>query len=407
MFVKQLNFLTIVSPSQRFFLNRKTVSCIWFGLSFFAVLKQALSQHYNNYLIYKFTFFNLIQQHYLFALQPQHYFDVNHYGPVFGLLIAPFALLPDQLGVVLWVMFNAYVLFRVITYLPIDNLQKNIVLLLCAHELMTASFSEQFNPCMAAIILLSFILIKQKKDFWAACLIVLGTFIKLYGIVGLAFFFFSDHKLKLILSFIFWSVVFFILPMLVSSPTFIIKTYTDWYKVLIEKDAANAVSIMQDISVMGMIRRTFHLPKISNSIILLPALAVFGSSYFFIEKYKQLPYQLLILSSTLLFTVLFSSGSESPTYIIAFVGVAIWFVNLQKPITSLQISLLVFALILTSLSPSDLFPRTIRDSYIIKYSLKALPCLLIWLSVVYETWTRKIVNQTEIIDKTELAKLAL
>ncbi|RYY07259.1 MAG: DUF2029 domain-containing protein [Sphingobacteriaceae bacterium] len=357
--------------------------------------------------IFKFTFFNLIQKHNLFLPQTQHYFDVNHYGPVFGLLIAPFALLPDQAGVILWVMFNAYILFKAINYMPLDNLQKNIILLLCAHELMTASFSEQFNPCMAAIILSSFILIKQKKDFWAACLIVLGTFIKLYGIVGLAFFFFSDHKLKFVMSFLFWSVVFFILPMAISSPAFILQTYQDWFKVLVEKDAANATSTMQDISVMGMARRIFHLPKISNSIILIPALAVFGTSYLFIKKYKQLPYQLLILSSTLLFTVLFSSGSESPTYIIAFVGVAIWFVNLQKPVTKLQIALLVFALILTSLSPSDLFPRAIRDGYIIKYSLKALPCLLIWLCVVYETWTRKITIETDITHKTELAKLAL
>ncbi len=408
MFAKQLNFFASVMPLlKNFFFNRKTIISIWFGISFFAVLKQALSGHYNNYLIYKFTFINLVHQHNLFLPQTQHYFDVNHYGPVFGLLIAPFALLPDQLGVVLWVMFNAYVLFKAVDYLPLKQFQKNIILLLCAHELMTASFSEQFNPCMAAIILLSFVLIKQEKDFWAACLIVLGTFVKLYGIVGLAFFFFSDHKSKLVSGFIFWSVVFFVLPMAVSSPAFILQTYQVWFKVLIEKDAANTVSIMQDISVMGMIRRIFQLPRISNTVILIPALAVFSSSYLFIKKYKTLPYQLLILSSTLLFTVLFSSSSESPTYIIAFVGVAIWFVNLQKPVSILQIALLVFAIILTSFSPSDLFPRTIRNGYIIKYSLKALPCLLVWLLVVYETWTRKMINQTEINKQTEVAQLAL
>ncbi|MVN21993.1 glycosyltransferase family 87 protein [Mucilaginibacter arboris] len=383
-----------------FLLQKKTALFLWFGLSFFAVIKQAFSHHYNNYLIYKFTFFNVIHQHNLYLPQPEHFLDVNHYGPLFALFIAPFVWLPDPVAVVLWVMFNAYILFVAINHLPLVNQHKIIILLLCAHELMTASFSVQFNPCMAAIILLSFILIRQKKDFWAACLIILGTFIKLYGIVGLAFFFFSDHKLKLILSLIFWSVAFFVLPMLLSSPAFIIQTYRDWLKVLIEKDAENAASVMQDISVMGLIRRIFHLPKISDGIVLLPALAVFGSSYLFIKKYNELPYQLLILSSTLLFTVLFSSGSESPTYIIAFAGVAIWFVNLPKPVTPLQIALLVFAFILTSLSPSDIFPKSIKNEYIVKYSLKALPCLLVWLTVIYETWTRNMKDQTE---KTELA----
>lgn len=378
-----------------FIFDKKTSLFLWFGLSLFAALKQAISQHYNNYLIFKFTFFNLINQQNLYLPQPKHYLDVNHYGPVFGLFIAPFVWLPDQVGVVLWVMFNAYVLYKAINYLPVDNLSKTVVLLLCAHELMTASYNVQFNPCMAAIIILSFVLIKKEKEFWAACLIMLGTFIKLYGIVGLAFFFFSKNKRTLVLGLLFWSIIFFLLPMTVSSPKFIIQTYQDWKNVLIEKDAANAVSLMQDISIMGIFRRIFQMPQIPNQIFLLPGLALFASSYLFIKKYKNLPYQLLILSSTLLFTVLFSSGSESPTYIIAFTGVAIWFVNLQKPLTTLQIFLLIFAIILTSLSPSDLFPKSIRNGYVIKYALKALPCFLIWLYIVYETWTRDTIKLKE------------
>lgn len=388
-------------PSALNFLFKKSTSLfLWFGLSFFAAVKQAFGHHYNNYLIYKYTFFNLIHQHNLYLPQPAHFFDVNHYGPIFGLFIAPFALLPDQFAVILWVMFNAYILYKAINHLPLANQDKIIVLLLCAHELMTASFSVQFNPIMTAIILMSFIFIRKEENFWAACLIILGTFIKLYGIVGLAFFFFSHHKLKLITSLVFWSVVFFVLPMAISSPAFVVQTYHDWMHVLVEKDAANAASLMQDISVMGMVRRIFHLPNIANSVILLPALAIFGSSYLFIKKYQQLPYQLLILSSTLLFTVLFSSGSESPTYIIAFTGVAIWFVNLPKPLTTLQIALMVFAFILTSLSPSDLFPKSIKNEYVVKYALKALPCLLVWLYVIYETWTRSMDNQPEKIEIT-------
>ncbi len=188
--------------------------------------------------------------------------------------------------------------------------------------------------------------------------------------------------------------------MAISSPAFIVQTYQDWKNVLVEKDAQNAASVMQDISVMGMIRRIFHLPEISDGVVLLPALALFGSSYLFIKKYKDVQFQLLILSSTMLFTVLFSSGSESPTYIIAFVGVATWYVNLPKPASTLEIALLVFALILTSLSPSDIFPKFIKTQYVVKYSLKALPCFLVWLYIVYETWTRNKFVET---DKMELA----
>ena len=54
---------------------------------------------------------------------------------------------------------------------------------------MTAQGVQQFNISVAAFILLSFVLILEKKDFWAAGIIMLGTFIKIYPIVGLAFFF--------------------------------------------------------------------------------------------------------------------------------------------------------------------------------------------------------------------------
>jgi len=108
-----------------------------------------------------------------------------------------------------------------------------------------------------------------------------------------------------------------------------------------------------------------------------------------VKYYDLVPYQLLLLASTLIFVIIFSSSSESPTYIIAFAGVAIWFMNLDRPVTWLEISLFVFALIITSLSPSDLFPRYIKMHYVVPYKLKALPCVLIWLKIVYETVTRR------------------
>jgi hypothetical protein len=347
----------------------------------------------NNYLIYKYTFINLLHQHNLYTPQPNFFLDTNHYGPLFGILIAPFALLPDGIGAILWTMFNALVLYKAILMLPLKTEYKYFMLLICAHELMTAAYSVQFNPIMTAIIILSFIFIRNKKDFWAAFFIIAGTYIKLYGIVGLAFFFFSDHKIKLIISLMFWSVVLFALPMLFSSPSFIVQSYHDWYISLSEKNQYNTFSDMQDISVMGMIRRIFNYPALSNTLVILPGMLLFATSYLRIKSFKNLHYQLLILASALLFTVIFSTGSESPTYIIAFAGVAIWFMNLDRPVKPFEIFLLIFALIITSLSPSDLFPKFINKQYIKPYALKALPCFVIWLKIIYEILTREFKQQ--------------
>jgi hypothetical protein len=287
------------------------------------------------------------------------------------------------------VMFNAWVLYLAIKALPLKEDHYLIILLICAHELMTSSSNVEINPLIGGLIILSFVFIRDKKDFWAALMIVLGTFIKLYGIVGLAFFFLSKDKLKFIGGLAFWSVVLFLLPMAISSPTYILQTYHDWYGDLVTKNLNNIGHSLQDISVMGLIRNIFNYPQLSNITVIIPGILVFALWYLRVKYYNILPYQLLLLASTLIFVIIFSSSSESPTYIIAFAGVAIWFINLNRPVTSLEISLFVFALLITSLSPSDLFPRYIKMHYVVPYKLKALPCLLIWLKIIYEMLTRK------------------
>jgi len=371
--------------------SKPFVLTLWFGLCLFPVIKSVIEGHshiHNNYFVYKGNFLHVISQQNLYAYYPKEYFDLNHYGPIFSLVIAPFALMPDWLGVLLWVVFTAWLLLKSIQQLPITEKHYLIVILLCAHELMTSTANVQINPLVAALIIFTFVFIRNGKDFWAGLTIALGIFIKLYGVVGLAFFFFSKDKLKLIGSLVFWSVVLFVLPMVISSPSFIIKTYHDWYIDLVAKNAENETSTRVDVSVMGMIRK-IALPNLSNIIVLIPGVILFGLSYLRIKAFKNLNYKLLILASTLIFPVIFSTGSESPTYIIAFVGVAIWFINAERPLTWLDISLLVFALILTSLSPSDLFPRSIKKNYVDPYALKALPCFLIWLKIIYETLFRK------------------
>lgn len=368
--------------------NKALVYFLWFFLSLFVVVKGVVThQSFNNFTIFRYNFIHTLYQQNLYNAYPE-YHDLNHYGPAFSLIIAPFAFLPESIGVICWVMFNALVLLIAIKTLPIKKDQYVPILLICAHELMTASTNVQSNPMIAALIILSFNFIRRKQDFWAALFIVIGTFVKLYGVVGLAFFFFSENKLNLIAGLIFWSAVLFVLPMAISSPHFIIQSYQDWYHDLVAKNNVNQGSFLQEISVSGFIRNVFNHNKLKSLEVIAPAIVLFGLSYMRIKQYGHLQYQLLILSSVLIFAVIFSSSAESSTYIIAFAGVGIWFMNLNRPITGWEKFLLIFAIILTSFSPSDLFPRYIRMTYVIPYKLKSLPCLIIWLKIIYETLTR-------------------
>ncbi|WP_428225845.1 glycosyltransferase family 87 protein [Flavobacterium sp.] len=368
-----------------FFTNPKYIGTIWIIVSMISALKQYLHGSFNNYLIFKNVFWHTLHKQSLYQIYPELYFDHNHYGPIFSLFIAPFAVLPDALGIVLWNGFNALLLVWAVFKLPLPIQKVNLILWICLNEFITANLGIQFNPIMTALIILSYVFIIEEKDVWAALCIVFGTFVKLYGVVGLAFFFFSRHKFKFILSLLGWAVLLFVLPMFISSPDYIINSYVEWFERLVVKNNENAAfSSMQDISVMGIFKRVFGHPEWSNLPFLAGGLLLFALPYLKFKNYNLPDFRLLLLASVLLFTVIFSSGSESPTYIIAFLGVGIWFAQRVKPITKLEWFLFIFAMLLTSFSPTDLFPKFVRENYIKPYALKALPCALIWLRIVYE-----------------------
>lgn len=379
--------------------KRKIIISIWVIITIITALKQFLvsqkalsindflNTKINNYLIFKNVFFHTLNEQNLYAEYPNLYFDHNHYGPIFSIIIAPFALLPDAIGIVFWCLLNAIVLIYAITKLPLSKEKNNLLLIICLNEFITSILGQQFNPILTGMIILSFVFIHNEKDKWAALCIVLGMFIKIYGIVGLAFFFFSKHKIKFISWCIVWSIICFILPMLIASPSFIVQSYYDWFERLAVKNNENInLSEMQDISVMGMARKITGNKDLSNLLFIIPALFLFGLSYLKLNLYSNLKFRLLLLASVLIFTVIFSTGAESPTYIIAFTGVGIWFL-IKENHTKWDWFLFILAVLLTSLSPTDIIPKYIRLNFIRPYALKALPCFLIWLQIVFELVT--------------------
>jgi hypothetical protein len=170
---------------------------IWFGLGIRAAIIELVLHvnSINNYLIYKHVYFHLINQQNLYALYPNQYEDCNHYGPLFGLIIAPFALMPDFWGCLFWCLFSMFFLYKTISLLQLPTKYKVAILLISAIELQTAVHQTQFNIILTGLILLSFILIQKDKLFLAALIIAIGTLTKLYGIIGVFFILFSDNKI--------------------------------------------------------------------------------------------------------------------------------------------------------------------------------------------------------------------
>ena len=371
-----------------FFSNPRTLFGLWTLLAVVAGLTKIAPHRHNNFLIFRGVFWHTIQRLSLYDFYPTEYNDHNHYGPIFSLVIAPFAVVPDAIGLLLWLVVLALGMYYAVRRLPLEEGRQIFLYWFCAHELLTALQMQQFNIAIAAIIIGSFAAIERGKEVTAAFLIVLGTFVKLYGVVGLAFFFFVKRKPRFILALIGWSVVCFVAPMLISSPEYVVGQYVEWYERLAAKNGENTFSLMQNISLLGMIRKVSGSASYSDLLVILPGLVLFGLPYLRFGQYRHLAFRYAILSSVLLFVVLFSTGSESSTYIIPFAGIALWYTTSPWKRSSWDVALLVFAFVLSSLSPSDLFPRSLREAYVLPYALKALPPTLIWLRLSYELLTR-------------------
>ena len=371
-----------------FFTNPRTLFGLWTLLAVVAGLTKVAPHRHNTFLIFRGVFWHTIQKLSLYDFYPTEYNDHNHYGPIFSLVIAPFAVVPDAIGLLGWLVVLALGMYYAVRRLPLEEGRQIFLYWFCAHELLTALQMQQFNIAIAAIIIGSFAAIERGREVTAAFLIVLGTFVKLYGVVGLAFFFFVKRKPRFILALIGWSIVCFVAPMLISSPEYVVGQYVEWYERLAAKNGENTFSLMQNISLLGMIRKISGSASYSDLLVILPGLALFGLPYLRFGQYRHLAFRYAILSSVLLFVVLFSTGSESSTYIIPFAGIALWYTTSPWKRSGWDVALLVFAFVLSSLSPSDLFPRSLREAYVLPYALKALPPTLIWLRLSYELLTR-------------------
>lgn len=368
-----------------FFRDFRTLAGLWLLLG---VLAAVMKMHsHNNFLVFRGSFWHAWQGLPLYAEYPQEYWDINHYGPLFSLLIAPFAVVPEWLGLLMWCVALSLGLYVAVRRSLLTSGQQLFVLWFCAHELLTALYMQQFNIAIAAIIVGAFFLIEKERDATAAFFIVLGTLVKIYGIVGLAFFFFSKHKIRFIGALVLWSAVMFVAPMVLSSPDYVIGQYQAWFVDLVSKNSENAEALMQNISLLGMTHRVTGL-EFSDLWLILPGLVMFGIPYLRISQYQHMAFRQTLLASVLMFTVLFSTGSESSGYIIALVGVVIWYTAVPWQRNRWDVALLVFVFVLSSLSPSDLFPAYLRKEWVQPYALKALPVTIVWLKLCWEMWTK-------------------
>ena len=88
------------------------------------------------------------------------------------------------------------------------------------------------------------------------------------------------------------------------------------------------------------------------------------------------------LCALLVYMVIFNHQSESPSFVIAVTGIAIWFVS--TPRSWWHTTVMVLTILVVSISSTDITPKSWQQNFFVHYRLKTIPCTLAWLTMMWE-----------------------
>ncbi len=350
--------------------------------------------HYNNFIIFKYSFWHLVNGQDLYIEHLTDQYDLFKYSPAFALAMAPFALLPNWLGLVVWNLLNTGLLLWAVFKLKLfTDTQKQIALLLIFFETLTSLQSAQTNVMMVALFLFAYHFFETEKPQWAALMLMLSVFIKLFGLILFPLFLLYKYKEK----FIVWSAVWFMLllaiPLLVVNMNQLLHLYISWWNML-QQDH----SVSFGLSVMGWLKTWFFIEPNKTLVVGLGLLVLLVSILIHI-KTTDWTKRALLFASSLIWVIIFNHKAESSTFNIALVGVAIYY--LVVPPGKLKNGLLIFCLLFTSLSPTDLFPPYVRVHIVTPYVLKAVPCIFIWFHINYLLFSREQITGEPVLETSK------
>jgi hypothetical protein len=333
--------------------------------------------HYNNYVIFRQSFYHLVGQQDLYVERLAEHWDYFRYSPSFALAFGAFAWMPDLPGLLLWNTLNGVVLFLAWTTLPVRSERVGLAAgWFVAIELMTALQNAQSNALIAGLLILAFNFLERRRVAWGTLMIVVAAFIKLFGLAAFLLWLLYPQKKKFVFFSLFWVSAIALAPLIVVPPAQLARLYGSWWTLLSNDYAGSA-----GLSLMAWLQAWFGVAP-PRGIVVLIGLAVLGWPLVSARRYGDFAFRLLFLCDILIWVVIFNHKAESSSYIIAVSGIALWFFAQQR--SRINLVLVSIAFIFTCLSPTDIFPRVLAATVFVPYVVKAAPCVFIWVKITYE-----------------------
>ena len=332
---------------------------------------------YNNYEIFSNSFWHLLENKDLYTTFPEEHYDYYKYSPSFPVFMLPFAMLPDWLGLNLWNLLNVLVLIFAILKIPYFTPPiRAAICYLILPEVIISVQNSQCNALLAGLSIWTFILLEKNRLIAASILVVLSAYIKIFGVLLFIIFLFYKNYLKSFSAALIATISIGILPLFFIDIPQIIFLYKSWFH-LLSWDFNDSIGL----SVQGWLQTWFHFTPASIFILLVGIISLLLPIFQF-NKWSNISFKINYLATILIWLVIFNHKAESPTFVIAFTGVLLWYYNSQK--RNWETILFISAFILVSLSPTDLFPQYLREHLVKPYVLKAFPCIAIYAVLIFE-----------------------
>ncbi|TAF53820.1 MAG: DUF2029 domain-containing protein, partial [Sphingobacteriia bacterium] len=316
----------ILSPkpwNRPFFNDPAKTRWVYVAACVLVSLKIMFLETCDNYDCFQASHFHLVKQWDLYLMFPAEHHTEYNYSPFFAWLMGAFAYLPNKLGILVWNLFNLFPFLLAVRWLPLDKTQQNFLYWFCLIEYITAAENVQTNATVAACIMLVVVYQMAGSTSRAAFFLVAGAFFKIYVLTAGVFFLLYPKRGRFFLQALGWALLFFAAPLTLVSLDQLLFLYSSWFQRL------QLQTVRDSLSLTGLVERA-QVPGFGQGATILLGLATVLLPLFFPSLYQQRKKQLQYLALVLMFTVVFNPGVESPSYIIALPGVALWYVLSEK-----------------------------------------------------------------------------
>ncbi len=329
----------------------------------------------NNLKIFHWSFFHLIAQQDLYRPYPDLYYDIFKYSPSWALFFAPFALPSMAVGFFLWDLCAALLLYGAVQRL-LPAPQARVALGLAFFEFVAAmQHAASSNTIVAGLIVLAFVALEEKRPRLGASALATGTLMKVYPAVGLMFAVFHDRKGRFAVTFAAVFAGLIALPLLVTPPATLWAQWRSWGQVVSGDTLERGFSVMQLLRHWTGPAWPNWPVQLAGTFVLLLPLALRR------DRWPELQFRRLYLCSVLVYCVIFNHQSERPSFIVGFLGIAIWYA--MSPHTALRNALMAVAFLGIPVLHSGVVPWRIREVLLPRHVI-AIPAVLLWLVMQVE-----------------------